>query len=229
MSSFKPGSSMDRRLIRYLHGELPAADVHRLRSELARDPALQRRLDELHRIWQGLGGAPPPTPAPFFVPRMQRVADQTRAMTLTRGMALGATPPWAGAITAAALVAGIAIGVGLGRMPQVGGRVESMPPPAPSRAAAGASAPQPAATAAPATPQGEPVEIAAMPSPAPSAPPSRATPRAALGATSGHAPANGPSAGETSFGGGTTLAEEYWQALENDYGEESSAASPSER
>jgi hypothetical protein len=153
---------------------------------------------------------------------MQRVADERRAATLTRGVALGAAPPWASAVTVAALVAGIAIGVGIGRMPrvndEVNGRVESMPPAAASLAAA----------SAPGTSQREPVEIAAMPSPRPSAAPTRGATSPAPRTAASPRP-KGASAGETSFGGGSTLAEEYWQALEGTYGEESSTSSTSER
>src|SRR6185295_19737784 len=107
----------DRRLMRYLHGELPAQDVRELRAELAKSPALQARLAELHRLWQGLQPSPP-TPAPFgYLPKIQRLAEQKRSTAAPRIVGSMA-PPWVGALAAAALVTGVVLGVGLGRMPQ---------------------------------------------------------------------------------------------------------------
>lgn len=205
----------DRRLMRYLHGELPADEVRQLRSELARDPALQARLAELHRLWQGLE-ASPPTPAPFgYVPKLQRIAEVRRVETATSALGWGTAPPWARALAGAALLAGTALGVGLGRLPQ-----------APAAAAMAASPPAVAAPASPVT-AAPGIGVVASPPiatgtvavgastavPAPSVAAQR-DPELVAGAAA--APADVFTDQETEpLAGSTTLAEEYWQALES--------------
>lgn len=192
----------DRRLIRYLHGELPPAEVQKLRAELAADPALQARLAELHRLWQGLQ-APPPTPAPFgFVPRLQRLADEKRASTGDSLLGVSGAPAWARALVGAALAAGIALGIGLGRLPQS------------SSAPLGTTTPPSGVVASPtATVAPQVARQATAPSPAPAvgapAHPSttRIPPPAASDSDAGEV------AGGASMSGGTTLAEAYWEAL----------------
>jgi hypothetical protein len=192
--AMNPAVVSDRRLIRYLHGELPPDEVRQLRAALAQDPTLQARLQELHRLWQGIH-ADPPTPAPFgFVPKLQRLADERRAAAASTAMGWGAAPPWARALAGAALLAGVAIGVGLGRLP--------LPPPpgvGVSPSMAGVGAPEPRATAT-----------------------ATATASAAPGAaTAQSAGVEAPpiEVAEAAFGdaaplaGSATLAEEYWQAL----------------
>jgi hypothetical protein len=190
----------DRRLIRYLHGELPADEVRRLRAELAHDPALQARLAELHRVWQRLQ-PPPPTPAPFgFVPRLQRLADGRRASASSSLIGWAAAPAAVRALAGAALLAGVALGIGLGRLPQPTAaplRVE-LPPAVPAARTATAES---AATAASPSP---PPALAA-----PAAPPAArvAPPPVDAADTAAVEPADGD------LLGGTTLAEAYWEAL----------------
>jgi len=215
----------DRRLMRYLHGELPAQDVRELRAELAKSPALQARLAELHRLWQGLQPSPP-TPAPFgYLPKIQRLAEQKRSTAATR-IAGSMAPPWVGALAAAALVAGVVLGVGLGRMPQKApatvaqesGAVASVAG-SPSSATDGVGA------AVPSTAAGR--EVAASPSSSPPVPSTTTPPRAPEAAAPTQRGSSSTSsatdladaiAGDDTVAlagaGGSTLAEEYWQALE---------------
>ena len=216
----------DRRLMRYLHGELPAQDVRELRAELAKSPALQARLAELHRLWQGLQPSPP-TPAPFgYLPKIQRLAEQQRATAATRIVGSMA-PPWVGALAAAALVTGVLLGVGLGRMPQKAPATVAR-----ESGAAAAAARSPAsanegvgASAVPSTAAGR--EAAASPSASPPVPSTTTPPRTPeAAATTQRGSSSTPSttdladaiAGDESVslagGGSSTLADEYWQALE---------------
>jgi anti-sigma factor RsiW len=194
----------DRRLIRYLHGELSAAEVGRLRAELARDPALQARLAELHRLWQGLQ-PPAPTPAPFgYVPRLQRLADERRVAAGASLLGWAAAPPAVRALAGAALVAGIALGIGVGRLPQPATPPVRASAPAAAQAAppVGVNEPSPLPATAP--------TAAAVPSPAvqPLAPPE--APR------SDGASAGSPAVEPSPLGDGGTLAEAYLEALSGD-------------
>lgn len=218
----------DRRLMRYLHGELPAKDVRELRAELAKDPALQARLAELHRLWQGLQPSPP-TPAPFgYVPKIQRLAEQKRTTAATRVVGWSMAPSWVGALAAAALATGVVLGVGLGRMPQnaqatVAQQTSAAAPPASSPASAsegvGASAP---ATAAVNETAARP--RASEPLPSVTRPPETAAPaqRESSSTPSATDLADAIAGDDTASLGGnssSTLAEEYWQALEGFEGE----------
>lgn len=204
----------DRRLMRYLHGELPADEVRRLRAELARDPALQARLAELHRLWQGLQPSPP-TPAPFgYVPKLQRLAEKRRVETATSALGWGAAPPWARALAGAALLAGTALGVGLGRLPQ------ATVPTATTAGLPAVVASASRATAAPALGAVASPPIAAATATAGA---STAAPGPNVAAPRDSQPASGATAAPADvftdeesepLAGSTTLAEEYWQALE---------------
>ena len=216
---------LDRRLMRYLHGELPAAEVQELRAELARDPSLQARLHELHRLWQGLKAAPP-TPVPYgYVGKVQRLAEEQRRREGTSALGWAAAPPWARALAGAALLGGVAIGVGLGRLQAPVGAGASAPPAAVSSVPAGIGAAVPASNGeaivvskggAPVVTEGAPAagqsnggEIAAPQQATAQEPP--------LDELLVEPDATTAGAG-ASIGGGssTTLAEAYWQALAGD-------------
>jgi len=214
----------DRRLIRYLHGELPVAEVRALRAELARDPALAARLAELDRMWQGLR-PPPPTPAPFgYVPRLQRLADARQAASRASLLGWGAAPPWARALAGAALVAGTVVGLGLGRLTQPAAPTtssEQAPPVETASSVPVGSAPTTAGSSSPTD------RAATVPSAPEGSIPSRADAPAAERAPSRDVGNGGDPSGEAGealdvapLEAGTTLAEEYWQALEG-AGEES--------
>ncbi|HXT22831.1 MAG TPA: hypothetical protein VN923_18940 [Thermoanaerobaculia bacterium] len=215
----------DRRLMRYLHGELPAEQVRQLRAELAKSPALQARLAELHRLWQGLQPSAP-TPAPFgYVPKLTRLAEQKRVTVATRALGWSAAPPWVRAMAAAALVAGVALGVGLGRMPH-GAQAGAGPVVAAVPSGSQVGAPE-AASAGPSPAASVSGGVEVTPSAATTPSVADTTPKTAGDAvpmqpreSDTAAPADIDSAEamladeSVSMSGSTTLAEEYWQALE---------------
>jgi anti-sigma factor RsiW len=111
------GTELD--LMRLLHGELPEAQARALRERLDRDPALAEEYRKLHRTWEGLV-LPPPSPVPPGF--SQRVMARARADAWTRrpaeGLSLRGAPVWVRAAAAVALVAGTALGIGVGgRLP----------------------------------------------------------------------------------------------------------------
>jgi hypothetical protein len=113
----------DHQLLRHLHGELTPAEAQELRRQLAADPALAARLAALERTWRGLELPEPAAPPPGWPARLARLgADQSGAGG--GFFALGAAPPWARALVAASLAAGLVLGLGLG------GRLASPQPPA---------------------------------------------------------------------------------------------------
>src|SRR5262245_33904048 len=102
-------------LMRLLHGELSEAQARDLRARLASDPALAEEYRRLRQTWEGIV-LPPPSPVPFGVSR--RVMARARAERPAEGLSLRGAPVWVRAVAAAALVAGTAIGIGVGgRLP----------------------------------------------------------------------------------------------------------------
>lgn len=102
--------TFEHRLMRYLHGELEAAERSRIEARLAADPAARLALDRLRRGWERLEVAPPSPPPPDFAARVMAVARATRGEELGWRPA----PAWVRAGGAAALVAGVVAGLGLG-------------------------------------------------------------------------------------------------------------------
>jgi hypothetical protein len=99
----------DRRLLRYLHGELSPAATRRLQAEAGRDPVLAARLARLQSTWEGLRAAAP-------VPEAPPAGTGARlARAAWRAHRVGPAPPWARPLVAGALAAGVALGVWLGR------------------------------------------------------------------------------------------------------------------
>ena len=102
-------------LMRLLHGELPEAQARELRARLLRDPVLHAEYDRLRRTWEALV-LPPPAPVPPDFTR--RVMAHALAERPAGGLSLRGAPVWVRAVAAVALVAGTAIGIGLGgRLP----------------------------------------------------------------------------------------------------------------
>ena len=100
----------ERTLLRRLCGELTADERRRLDARLAAEPALRAAAERLERQWNGLEEAAPVAPAGCADEVMARLAaDEPEA------------PAWARLAAAAALVAGIALGVGVARVPPVDG------------------------------------------------------------------------------------------------------------
>ena len=222
----------DRRLMRYLHGELPAAEVQELRAELARDPALQARLHELHRLWQGLKSAPP-TPVPYgYVGKVQRLGEERQRRAASSALGWGAAPPWARALAGAALLGGVAIGVGLGRMQAPAGAGVSASSVVTAASPSIGAAVEPRGHAA-IIAGGAPVQT--IEGPAQSASAGEATPPSTQGSTGPTTPdpalesllgaSEEGSEDAASIGGGSTLAEAYAQALA---GEDSGAGGGSD-
>src|SRR6185295_5272024 len=105
-------------LMRLLHNELQADEARALRARIFREPELQALYDRLERTWQGLS-LPPASPVPAgFTGRVMAHARSQASGSLS----WSATPGWVRATAAAALVAGAALGLGVGRTwPAAGG------------------------------------------------------------------------------------------------------------
>lgn len=99
-------------LMRLLHGELPADEARALRARIFREPELEAAYAQMERSWQGLS-LPPASPVPpgFAGRVMARVRGQAGPGSLS----WSAAPVWVRATAAAALVAGAALGLGVGR------------------------------------------------------------------------------------------------------------------
>lgn len=109
-------------LMRLLHNELQADEARALRARIFREPELQALYDRLERTWQGLS-LPPASPVPAgFTGRVMAHARSQASGSLS----WSATPGWVRATAAAALVAGAALGLGVGRTwPAAGGGGEA--------------------------------------------------------------------------------------------------------
>lgn len=103
-------SDDDVRLMRMLTGELPEEERRALAAELLRDPALARRHDALRRVWEGLEVPPPPAVPPGFATRVTARATAEAA----NPFALAPAPTWVRGAAVAALLAGVALGGGVG-------------------------------------------------------------------------------------------------------------------
>jgi anti-sigma factor RsiW len=106
-------SGTEQELMRLLHGELPPERARELRERMQREPELAGAYQRLERTWNGLDLPPAaPVPAGFA----GRVMVHARSLPKsTRGLSWAAAPVWVRATAAAALIAGAALGVGVGR------------------------------------------------------------------------------------------------------------------
>ena len=104
-------------LMRLLHNELPADEARALRARIFREPELEALYARMERTWQGLS-LPPASPVPpGFAGRVM-----ARARSQAGSLSWSAAPGWVRATAAAALVAGAALGLGVGRtLPITGG------------------------------------------------------------------------------------------------------------
>lgn len=97
-------------LMRLLAGDLPADEARRLRARLWREPELAAACERLERTWNGLAlPEPAPVPPGFSGRILARVKGEAP------GLSWSAAPGWVRAAAAAALLAGGALGLGLGR------------------------------------------------------------------------------------------------------------------
>ncbi|MEM9292544.1 MAG: hypothetical protein AAGD01_12755 [Acidobacteriota bacterium] len=103
----------ERQLMRYLHGELPAAEAVHVEEALRRDPALRQVLDGLESSWSSLQ-LPPVEPAPLGF--STRIAARARGGVEPAGLlsSLGEGSRWVRATAAAALLSGLVVGASLG-------------------------------------------------------------------------------------------------------------------
>jgi hypothetical protein len=108
---------MNRRLemdlMRLLHGELPEPRARELRERLAREPELADGYRRLEAVWGRLD-LPPAAPPPLgFAGRVIARAREAQAGKISWALA----PTWVRTTAAAALAAGLAVGVGIGTLP----------------------------------------------------------------------------------------------------------------
>lgn len=100
----KTSGTIEALVLRRLRGELDAADAARLAAELARDPELAKQATTLERVWGGL--ELPPYNGPSVAPQvMARLRAEQRT----------SAPAWAKLAAAAALVAGVSLGLSVDR------------------------------------------------------------------------------------------------------------------
>ena len=102
----------EQELIRLLHGELPPDEARELRARLRREPELAEAFDRLERTWSGLA-LPPASPVPAGF--AGRVMAHARSQPTPATLSWTAAPRWVRAVAAASLLAGAALGAGVGR------------------------------------------------------------------------------------------------------------------
>jgi anti-sigma factor RsiW len=102
----------EQELIRLLHGELPPDEARELRARIGREPDLAEAFDRRERTWSGLA-LPPASPVPAGF--AGRVMARARSLPAPGALSWTAAPRWVRATAAAALLAGAALGVGVGR------------------------------------------------------------------------------------------------------------------
>jgi anti-sigma factor RsiW len=105
-------SGTENDLIRLLHGELPPGQARDLRERLRREPELAEAYSRLERTWDGLS-LPPAAPVPTGF--SGRVMAHARAQGQPGSLSWTSAPAWVRAAAAAALIAGAAAGLGVGR------------------------------------------------------------------------------------------------------------------
>jgi len=106
--------SLDTELMRLLHGELPPADAAALRERMQGSPELAAAYERLERTWGALDLPPSPGVPPGFAGRVMARVAATRETAASGALSWGAAPRWVRAAAAACLVAGAALGAGVG-------------------------------------------------------------------------------------------------------------------
>lgn len=100
-------------LTRHLAGELGPGEAAALEARLVAEPELASRHRRLAELWRGLELPPPAEPPPGFAARIARRATPG-GETAAEPPAAGPFGGWARTAGAAALVAGLVLGGGLG-------------------------------------------------------------------------------------------------------------------
>jgi anti-sigma factor RsiW len=113
-------------LIRLLHGELTPDEARELRERLGHEPELAASYRRLERAWSTL--APPPA-SPVPVGFAGRVMAHVRSQPAVAPLSWSSAPGWVRGAAAAALIAGAALGIGVGRSWPA---TEAAPEPAPA-------------------------------------------------------------------------------------------------
>jgi anti-sigma factor RsiW len=103
---------MDNDLIRLLHGDLGPDEARELRGRILREPELAEAWSRLERTWRDLEPLAPSTVPPGFT---GRVMAHVRSQETPGSLSWSAAPGWVRAAATAALVAGAALGIGVGR------------------------------------------------------------------------------------------------------------------
>jgi anti-sigma-K factor RskA len=106
-------SGMEENLVRLLHGELAPDEARELRGRIRREPELAEAWRRLERTWRDL--EPPPPSAAVPPGFASRVMAHVRSQERPGSLSWSAAPGWVRAAAAAALVAGAALGIGVGR------------------------------------------------------------------------------------------------------------------
>lgn len=103
---------MDNDLMRLLHGELGPDEARELRGRIRREPELAEAWRQLERTWRDLEPPPASPVPPGFT---GRVMAHVRSQEKPGSLSWSAAPGWVRAAATAALVAGAALGIGVGR------------------------------------------------------------------------------------------------------------------
>jgi anti-sigma-K factor RskA len=98
----------DLRLLRLLHGELPADEAQSLQGRMAEDRELAARYEVLRKSWLTLELPEPAAAPPGFAARVA-----TRARAAQEELSWAVAPLWVRTAAAAALVVGVVIGASL--------------------------------------------------------------------------------------------------------------------
>jgi len=113
----------EKLLTRHLTGETTPAEERELAARRTREPELGEALERLRALWAGLELPPAAGAPPGFAAELRRRVDEESAGRSW----LGPAPAWARLAATAALVAGVALGAGLGAIgPDAVGGSESV-------------------------------------------------------------------------------------------------------
>jgi anti-sigma factor RsiW len=115
-----------------LRGELPAGEARELRERMLREPELAAAYARLERTWSSLELPPAAPVPPGFT---GRVMARVRSEKSPGALSWTAAPGWVRATAATALLAGAALGIGVGRI------WPAAEPPIPETSTAALSAP----------------------------------------------------------------------------------------
>lgn len=106
----------DNELMRLLHSELPPVEAGTLRERLLREPELAAAYERLERTWSGLDLPPAAPPPAGFAGRVMANARSRQAARISGDLSWTSAPRWVRATAGAALIAGAALGAGVGQI-----------------------------------------------------------------------------------------------------------------